>query len=188
MNKAQRERYLIPAKNPATNESSEQIALVDWIDTVFIRAHGYRASMVFHPASESKRSPQMGLRMKRMGMLPGIPDIVHDGFQTVLELKHGDNLPTEYQAWWLMNYSSMNWHPGVAYNATEGIEFLLWIAGVRRNGIADMPLEAMPIAVQRYRLMAHDWVLQSYAKNPWDVRNGAPGGAAGRRRKGTRPW
>ncbi len=57
----------------------------------------------FHPPNGGKRSPQWAMELKRMGVKPGVPDLIlyRRGRAFALELKAEDGRPTEAQLAWI---------------------------------------------------------------------------------------
>ena len=100
-------------------EASEQIAVIDWCDTMCIP--------VVHIPNEGKRSVAYGAQLKRMGMRKGFPDIfipvARAGFHGLfIELKWGKNKITEDQEAWLRLLAKQDYACTVVYSADEAIQ------------------------------------------------------------------
>lgn len=149
-------RYMIPQAS-ISSEAGETSTAVSWIGLQKNAA----LRMTFHPASEAKRSAAMGANLKMQGMLPGIPDLVNPAIPFFLEMKVKRNVPSPYQAWWLINAMRYNILCGVAYNADEAIEFF---EGCIRFDVKNA------IAHRRLLLMIEDWSKIEYAIDPWQSR------------------
>ena len=94
-------------------EEDEQIAFVQWCDMLNIP--------VIHIPNEGKRSAYMGAKLKRMGLKPGVPDLfvpcAHGGHHGLfIEMKVGNNKPTENQKEWMRLLSAQGYACTVAYS------------------------------------------------------------------------
>jgi hypothetical protein len=148
---------MIP-ENSLTSEAGETSAAVTWIGM----QQNAALKMTFHPASEAKRSVAMGASLKMQGMLPGIPDLVNPAIPFFLEMKAKRNVPSRYQAWWLINAIKYNILCGVAYNAEEAIAFF---EGCIRFDVKNT------LAHRRLLLMIEDWRKTEYSIDPWQSRS-----------------
>lgn len=87
-----------------TSEENEQIALFRWAE--FAMQQYPELSLMYHVPNEGKRSKVTGAKLKAAGLKAGVPDIclpvargVHIGLY--IEMKVGNNKPTENQKKWL---------------------------------------------------------------------------------------
>jgi hypothetical protein len=108
-------------KRLPSSEDAEQIAVIEYCDLLGIP--------VTHAANEGKRSAAYGAKLKRMGLRPGFPDLfitrargVYHGF--AIEMKYGNNKPTEHQKDWLRRLSSEGYATAVCYSASEAISLI----------------------------------------------------------------
>ena len=58
---------------PVPTESEEQQALFEWIN--FNKGHYPELKLMYHTPNEGKRSVSTGAKMKREGLVSGVPDI-----------------------------------------------------------------------------------------------------------------
>lgn len=104
---------------PATTEDDMQIALFQWIDS---NAHYWPGlEYAFHTPNGGYRAKATAVRMKRMGLRDGVPDVLmpyptseYSGL--ALELKVKRNKPTEKQTLWLMRYKAVGYYVAVVYD------------------------------------------------------------------------
>lgn len=89
---------------------------------------------VIHIPNEGKRTKVGGKLAKDGGLSPGVLDMTAlTGIRWALELKAGDNTPTPAQSWWMQKlHAGDGGLIGLAYNAGEAIEFILYMY-TRRN-------------------------------------------------------
>ena len=106
-------------------ESQEQIALFDWI-----RLQPTLSAYAFSIPNESKRSPQLGYRLKRMGMRAGVSDLFiaiprepyHGLF---IEMKAGSNKATPTQLQFIKDMRKQGYEAEVCWGAKSAIEAIL---------------------------------------------------------------
>src|SRR6188472_3005684 len=65
--------YTKPRRKRTSPESKLQMVVCE-----HLRLRGVDGLLYFHPCNEGKRTASEGYRLKRMGMLPGIADLVLD--------------------------------------------------------------------------------------------------------------
>lgn len=99
-------------------EDSEQVAVVQYCELMGIP--------VTHTPNEGKRSKSYGAKLKKMGMRKGFPDLLvtraRGGYHGLaIEMKVGNNKPTEDQKWWLRKLASEGYKTAVCYGADEAI-------------------------------------------------------------------
>lgn len=101
-----------------SREEDEQIAFVQWCDILNIP--------VIHIPNEGKRSAYMGAKLKSMGLRGGVPDLLipcaRGGYHGLfIEMKVGNNKPTEKQKQWLQRLSEGGYACTVCYGTDEAI-------------------------------------------------------------------
>jgi hypothetical protein len=108
---------------PIFDETHEQCTVAAWLDL-----HGI---MYCHPANGEWRHPATAKKLKRMGVKPGVPDILiftPSGLAnkpTALELKAVDGAtPSKAQRCWLDNLERLGWTTGWAKGADAAIRWL----------------------------------------------------------------
>ena len=124
------------ATNPYTNppEEAEQLALVQWLELHKIK--------YTHVPNEGKHKVQYRAKQKRLGVKPGIPDLLifdrppacPDNVGAAIELKRrkGGTVSSEQTAW-LTILQERGWAVAVCKGATEAIEFLESLGYGRRK-------------------------------------------------------
>jgi hypothetical protein len=109
-------------------ETIEQIMLFDWI-----RSRKDLKDYCFHIANERQTTPQHGRILKRMGVRKGASDvfvgIVRDPWHGLfLELKAGNNTPTESQEQFMLDMASQGyfcvWCQGFEQAKTVILDYL----------------------------------------------------------------
>jgi len=111
-----------------TLEDFEQIILFAWID--LNTGQHPDLALAFHVPNGGHRNPQTGAHLKRLGVRPGVPDILlpvaRQGFHgLVIELKRtaGGRI-SEHQKRWLERFQNQNWRAVVCHGADEAIEII----------------------------------------------------------------
>lgn len=107
------------SKIQISSETNEQIAVIEWCDLLNIPC--------VHIANEGKRSISYAVTLKKMGMRKGFPDLFiprargkyHGLF---VEMKYGNNKPSEDQRLWLDILSREGYACAVCFNADEAIK------------------------------------------------------------------
>lgn len=108
-------------KKYPSSEDSEQEAVIEYCDLMRIP--------VVHIPNEGKRSVAYEMRMKRMGLRSGFPDLFvplargkyHGLF---IEMKYGKNKLTTNQKEWLGTLSSNGYACLVCYSAGDAIDII----------------------------------------------------------------
>lgn len=102
-------------------ETDEQIAVITYCDMLGIP--------ITHSANEGKRSASYGAKLKRMGLRPGFPDLLitrarggYHGF--AIEMKYGDNKPTDSQIQWLLTLKNEGYATAICYSAKDAIRLI----------------------------------------------------------------
>lgn len=107
--------------NRLSNETDEQIAVVQWCDITHIP--------VIHIPNEGKRNVGYAAKLKRMGLRSGFPDLFvprargkyHGLF---IEMKYGEGRTSKNQKEWLSVLSSEGYACAVCYDADEAIRII----------------------------------------------------------------
>lgn len=93
--------------------------------------------LLFHCPNEGRRSPRSGARMKRMGMMAGVPDLQlplpvgrYSGLWMELKTKRGRL--TDTQKWWLERLQRYGHHAVVCRSAEEAIDQIAEYTGMFR--------------------------------------------------------
>lgn len=116
--------------NLVSSETQEQITLADRLN--LIKYNG-RPLQWFHCPNEGKRSGKMAAILKRMGLKPGVPDIIildtPPAFPiqkgAVIEMKRREDGKTSpEQEEWLEYFDNNSWVTGVANGIDEALELL----------------------------------------------------------------
>lgn len=106
-------------KNSIQHEADEQEALFQWAE--FQSAKYPELDLMYHIPNEGKRSKTTGAALKRQGLKSGVPDIClpvprgkYHGLY--IEMKYGNNKPTENQRKWLERLSGQGYKVAVCYD------------------------------------------------------------------------
>jgi len=110
----------------APHEDAEQITLFAWID---IHSGQYPdLSLAFHVPNGGHRNPHVGAQMKRLGVRPGVPDIIlpvakhgYNGLAIELKRSIGGRVSPEQQKW-LSRLEQQGWQTYVCHGADEAIK------------------------------------------------------------------
>lgn len=102
-------------------EAEEQKILANYLD--------YCNLLWFHPANEAKRSVHLASMLKAQGLKAGVPDIcilepAYGKHGLFIEMKYGNNKPTEEQKKWLSRLSTRGYATAVCYSANDAIEIV----------------------------------------------------------------
>ena len=80
----------------------------------------------FHVPNGGSRHPREAVKLKHMGVRPGVPDILlpvakQGYYGLAIELKSGKNKPTEHQLKWIEYLRSQNWYVTVCYSWEDAL-------------------------------------------------------------------
>jgi hypothetical protein len=111
------------------SEASEQIALFDWIDTLIPREP--RLELAFHVPNGEHREIAVGVKLKAMGVRPGVPDVLlpvacRGWIGLAIELKVGTNTMRPEQAIWRDRLLIAGWHHELHYSWVAAARCLSW--------------------------------------------------------------
>ncbi|NLT08198.1 MAG: VRR-NUC domain-containing protein [Ruminococcus sp.] len=103
-------------------EEAEQVTLFQWAELAKMKYP--ELELMYHIPNEGKRSPVMGARMKRAGLKNGVPDVclptAHGGYIGLyIEMKYGNNKPTESQKKWLRALREQGHMTAICYSWEE---------------------------------------------------------------------
>ena len=104
-----------------STELDEQTYVVQWC--------GFFGIPIYHVPNEGKRSPQMGVMLKKAGMRSGVPDlcvpVAKNGYHGLyIEMKVGRNKPTEKQEYWLDLLRRNGYMAVVCWGGDEAVEVI----------------------------------------------------------------
>lgn len=113
-----------------TPEQIEQCKLMDWI-----RTRKDIEPFVFHIGNERKTSVSQGRILKRMGVRAGASDLFigipkNNYHGMFLELKAGNNKPTEAQLNFMEDFSSQGYYCGWCRGFEEAQKMILQYLGI----------------------------------------------------------
>lgn len=113
--------------NTTGTEDQAQIAIFSWANWQQSKYPALKA--MYHAANEGKRSRIAGANLKRQGMKPGVSDIclpyAAGGYNNLyIELKVGNNKPTEAQIEFIDTINMIGGKALVVYEAENAIEVI----------------------------------------------------------------
>ena len=111
-------------------EAIEQIKVVEWIKQC-------TDLPVIHTANERKCSPQMGSILKRMGVRPGVADLLiprqHSrGISTWIEMKAPNGKLSSLQQQFLSDMKCEGFYADVCYSAESAISLICELYGIKK--------------------------------------------------------
>lgn len=105
-------------------EAAEQIKLFRWVD--FAVNQYPELEMLYHIPNGGSRNPIEAANLKRQGVRAGVPDLClpiargkYHGLY--IEMKYGDNKPTENQKRWLRDLQRYGYATSICYSAETAI-------------------------------------------------------------------
>ena len=109
----------------APPEDDEQIALFAWINLNI--GQQPELALAFHVPNGGHRNPHVGAHMKRMGVKPGVPDLLlpvkrgrWSGLAIELKRTVGGRVSQDQQ-WWLVQLREQGWRTIVCRGADDAI-------------------------------------------------------------------
>lgn len=109
-------------------EDQEQIAVFAWIDLHIGRYP--ELALAFHVPNGGHRNPHVGAHMKRMGVRPGVPDIMlplvtrqYNGLAIELKRQVGGRVSPE-QRQWMAALDRQKWLTAVCRGADDAIDMI----------------------------------------------------------------
>lgn len=102
-------------------EADEQKIVAKYLDWI--------GALWFHPPNEAKRSVKLASMMKAQGLKSGVPDVCileqrNGKGGLFVEMKFGNNKPTDDQKEWLERLSRNNYAVAVCYSAEQAIKVI----------------------------------------------------------------
>lgn len=111
-----------PAPRPVQHEADQQEALFRWAQ--FRAATMPELNLLYHIPNGGQRNPKEAAHLKRQGVKPGVPDLClpvargpHHGLY--IEMKAGDNKPTDKQNEWLAALRKQGYAIAVCWSHEE---------------------------------------------------------------------
>ena len=111
-------------------EDREQKALIKWSQQPEIRGKFPCLKFLYHIPNGGKRDPIEGKHLKQMGVKSGVPDlhfpvpnVKYHGFY--IEMKYGNNKPSENQKWWIKRLRKLGHRVEVCYTWQEAAAALV---------------------------------------------------------------
>ena len=125
----------------ATSEAEEQMALIEWKGAMLGREP--RLALLFHPANGELREKRVGAKLKRMGVVPGVPDlwlpVPSAGYVGLaIELKAIGGHTSPDQDWWLLELTRNGWYTAVRYGWLSAAKMIAWYLDIRESGLEDL--------------------------------------------------
>lgn len=115
------------------SEDTEQMELIRWTELIGTRIP--QLNMLFHVPNGGKRNALEAARFKKMGVRSGVPDlflpVAAGGFHGFfIELKVGNNKPTENQLRWMQLLREQGYKTEVCYCARDAEKALTDYLGI----------------------------------------------------------
>ena len=114
-------------------EAAEQEALFQW--AAYLSAQYPELSLMYHIPNGGSRNVAEAANLKRQGVKAGVPDIclpvARHGFHGLyIEMKAGNNRPSEYQSQWLKSLGEQGYQSVVCYGWREAADVIgAYLAG-----------------------------------------------------------
>lgn len=114
---------------PVVPEAHEQAALFNLIEGIGVRYYP-ELRLLYHIPNGGKRNAVEAAHLKQQGVKAGVPDLclpVAKGkyHGLYIEMKVGDNKPTEKQTWWLKELEKQGYATMVCYGYKQAAEVLV---------------------------------------------------------------
>lgn len=121
-----------------TSEAEEQIALIEWCQAM--QGREPRLWWLFHPANGELRDIRTAVKLKKMGVNPGVPDLwlpvaAHGYPGLVIELKAIGGTTRPDQDRWLLHLESQGWYAVVKYGWLASAKTLAWYLDIVDSGL-----------------------------------------------------
>lgn len=117
------------------SEHAEQATVIDWAclmessypELALLHAIPNGAKVPYKRIGKGKTFSPEGVKLKREGLKRGVPDLSlpvprHGYHGLYIEMKYGDNKPTEHQEWWLDRLTEQGFLAVACWGADEAIE------------------------------------------------------------------
>ncbi len=110
-----------------THESVEQTYLFRWAE--LNSRQRQELKLLYHIPNGGKRDKKEAVNLKRQGVKAGVPDlclpVARNGYHGLyIELKAGNNKPTENQSRWLAALKEQGYYTAVCYGWAEAAELI----------------------------------------------------------------
>jgi hypothetical protein len=135
-------KKLSPSGKPERKREEEhaQMAVMDWVT---LHESKYPAlQMLFHSPNGGHRDIRVAVKMKRMGVRRGVPDLllpvikmsslppIPQWHGLAIEMKSGKGSTTDQQDEWLVKLREQGWQTKVAHDAPEAIKAIKEYLGI----------------------------------------------------------
>ena len=116
-------------KLPVTPEAHEQVALFRAIEDIGVKLYP-ELELLHHIPNGGKRNAREAEHLKQQGVKAGVPDLflpVARGkwHGLYIEMKAGDNKPTQKQEWWMKKLTEQGYVCMVCYGYKQAMEVLV---------------------------------------------------------------
>lgn len=93
--------------------------------------------IAFHPPNGGYRLPWEAKKLKKMGVIPGVSDVIIIDLSIAVDLKHGKNGLTPEQKTFFQKIEPLGWVTGVAYNLEEFVGIVRSVERSKKIGGID---------------------------------------------------
>ena len=129
--------YNLSKRTVIQHEANEQESLFNWVEWAVKQYPELK--LLYHIPNGGSRNPKEAANLKRQGVKPGVPDlhlpVARSGYHGLyIEMKYGDNKPTDKQKQWLKDLKEQGYKTAVCYTWGEAAELLTkYLKGAIRN-------------------------------------------------------
>lgn len=139
------------------SEDTEQIKVINWANCSIAKYQDLR--WIFHPANGGSRNKAEAVKLKQMGVKPGVSDLnlpfprgAYIGLY--IEMKYGKNYPTKEQIEFLTAMQEVGHLSIICYSADAAIEVLERYLNLKAGELFDMDnLRCKSKKIDKYGLM-----------------------------------
>ena len=114
------------AETKRMTEDQHQAAVMQWSQQASVRAMYPELKLLYHIPNERKCTPQQGMRLKRLGVKAGVPDLDlpvsrggHHGLK--IEMKAEKGRTSEEQEWWIRELTLQGYMCRVCYGWKDAV-------------------------------------------------------------------
>lgn len=120
------------------HEAIEQQHLFQWC--AFMKGQYPELEYLYHIPNGGSRNIKEAANLKRQGVKSGVPDldlpVARNGYHGLrIELKYGDNKPTENQKRWLAFLESQGYKTSVCYSWQDAVKVICEYMGIKNSGV-----------------------------------------------------